>query len=220
MIRLINSLQIPEAHSQIVIGLPIARVVMAVQPGRGERAVQPLPIVPLDSIRPETLLLLVTGSDDEVAGDREAKRIFVHTPQIGPGNKGLVTIVSDYHGTPPLVANHASPRGIEILRERPMVPLGINTRRADALSYYGYWKLLDGLMDAAFHGRHREYALGDTRAQRFMVAPRQGAPEQDLTQVLFTVPLTQKLKPVDMKSAWLAKLLSTALRNVPGAGWP
>src|SRR5262249_39030961 len=39
-------------------GLPTPRVVMAVQPGRGERAVHPLPIIPLDSMRPETLLLL------------------------------------------------------------------------------------------------------------------------------------------------------------------
>ncbi len=156
--------------------LPTARAVMAVQPGRGERAVHPLPIIPLDTIRPETLLLLVTGSDDQVAGDHEARRIFVQTPQIAAGNKELVTVVSDDHGTPPLAANHASPRGIEMPRERPVGPFGINVRRADALSYYGYWKLFDGLTDAAFHGRHREYALGDTRPQRFMGLWSDGVP--------------------------------------------
>ena len=32
--------------------------------------------------------------------------------------------------------------------------------------------------------------------QRFMVAPKSGAPEQDLTPLLFTAALTQKLKPI------------------------
>jgi hypothetical protein len=30
------------------------------------------------------------------------------------------------------------------------------------------WKLFDGLADAAFFGRNREYALGNTPQQRFM----------------------------------------------------
>jgi hypothetical protein len=38
----------------------------------------------------------------------------------------------------------------------------------DALDYFGTWKLLDGLVDAAFRGVHREYALGDTYEQRYM----------------------------------------------------
>ena len=38
----------------------------------------------------------------------------------------------------------------------------------DALDYYGFWKLFDGLTDAAFYGKNREYALGNTPEQRFM----------------------------------------------------
>jgi hypothetical protein len=33
---------------------------------------------------------------------------------------------------------------------------------ANALDYYGLWKLLDALCDAAFYGKHRQYALGNT----------------------------------------------------------
>lgn len=46
--------------------------------------------------------------------------------------------------------------------------LGEEMRSADALDYYGLWKLFDGLCDAAFYGKNREYALGNTPQQRFM----------------------------------------------------
>lgn len=38
----------------------------------------------------------------------------------------------------------------------------------DALDYYGTWKLFDALTDAAFYGKNREYALGNTAQQRYM----------------------------------------------------
>jgi hypothetical protein len=40
--------------------------------------------------------------------------------------------------------------------------------RVDAVDYYGLWKLFDALCDAAFYGRNRRYALGNTLQQRFM----------------------------------------------------
>jgi hypothetical protein len=41
-------------------------------------------------------------------------------------------------------------------------------RSVDALDYYGLWKLFDGLCDAAFYGKNRQDALGNTPEQRFM----------------------------------------------------
>ena len=38
----------------------------------------------------------------------------------------------------------------------------------NALDFYGTWKLFDGLCDAAFYGKNREYALGNTPQQRNM----------------------------------------------------
>jgi pimeloyl-ACP methyl ester carboxylesterase len=38
----------------------------------------------------------------------------------------------------------------------------------NALDYYGLWKLFDALCDAAFYGRNRQFALGNTPQQRFM----------------------------------------------------
>jgi dienelactone hydrolase len=51
----------------------------------------------------------------------------------------------------------------------------------DAMDYYGYWKLLDGLCDAAFKDKNREYALGDTPQQRFMGVWSDGVPVKELT---------------------------------------
>jgi hypothetical protein len=35
----------------------------------------------------------------------------------------------------------------------------------DVYDYNGYWKLFDGLTDAAFYGKNRQYALGNTPEQ-------------------------------------------------------
>lgn len=43
-----------------------------------------------------------------------------------------------------------------------------SAKGVDALDYFGYWKLFDGLYSAAFSGKFRDYALGNTPQQRFM----------------------------------------------------
>lgn len=50
----------------------------------------------------------------------------------------------------------------------------------DALDFYGTWKLFDGLTDAAFYGRNRSFALGQTPEQRFMGTWSDGTPVKEL----------------------------------------
>jgi hypothetical protein len=50
----------------------------------------------------------------------------------------------------------------------------------NALDYYGTWKLFDGLIDAAFTGKNRDYALGNTPQQRFMGVWSDGVPVKEL----------------------------------------
>jgi hypothetical protein len=50
----------------------------------------------------------------------------------------------------------------------------------NALDYYGTWKLFDGLIDAAFTGKNRQYALGNTPQQRFMGVWSDGVPVKEL----------------------------------------
>ncbi|MEW6378476.1 MAG: hypothetical protein AB1611_02580 [bacterium] len=50
----------------------------------------------------------------------------------------------------------------------------------NALDYYCTWKLFDALTDAAFYGKNREYALGNTPQQRFMGEWSDGKPVKEL----------------------------------------
>lgn len=49
-----------------------------------------------------------------------------------------------------------------------------------ALDYYGLWKLFDGLTEAAFYGKNRKYALGNTPQQHFMGKWSDGTPVKEL----------------------------------------
>ena len=110
-----------------------------------------------------TLLLSVACEDDTVIGSTDAKRIFDETTAVPLADKDFVLVHSDPHGSPPLVAQHGAPTSLHA------VP-------ADALDYFGFWKWLDALMDAAFTGTNRDVALGDTPAQRFMGLWSDGVP--------------------------------------------
>lgn len=46
----------------------------------------------------------------------------------------------------------------------------------DALDWYGYWRVADGLLDACFEGRNREFALGDGPEVRRMGTCSDGTP--------------------------------------------
>jgi len=152
----------------------------------------------LSRIPAGTLLLAVTGDRDTLARDVDAKRIFRESTRIPFQDKNYVTLVSDGHGQPALTADHFAPvapdaalapdtpdtspngRGAETGPFRRRLRERLQERRAersdgaaasrgvDALDWYGTWKLLDGLTDAAFFGKNRRYALGNTPEQRFM----------------------------------------------------
>lgn len=57
---------------------------------------------------------------------------------------------------------------------------GAGVITVDALDYFGYWKLFDGLTDAAFYGKNRKYALGNTPEQTFMGNWTDGTPVKPL----------------------------------------
>lgn len=159
--------------------LPTPKAIMPMVPGRGLWARTPLPTVNLRGIPSSVLMVVVVAEDDLSARDFEGKAIFRATPQIPAENKNYVVMVTDRHGTPPLVANHNSPAA-----GNPDYGMGErDLALPDARQYYGYWKLFDGLTDAAFHGRHRQYALGDTPEQRFMGVWSDGVPVKPLMVV-------------------------------------
>lgn len=160
-------------------GLPEPKAIMLVAPGMGEEIFQEeVQIADLSLIPATVLMLLVVCEEDYPTSFELANSIFNETPQISPDDKNFITMFSDYHGDPPLVADHFAPvapderYGVEDkaviqarLRQGIHHMLGVDV---NALDYYGFWKLFDGSIDAAFYRKNREYAYGNTSQQRYM----------------------------------------------------
>lgn len=183
--------------------LPKVRAVMSVEPGITEAPIN-IPLADLKKIPADTLLLSVAGDQDTLVRDTDAKRIYYESTQVPAANKDFIMMVTDTHGTPSLQASHRAPTAMD--REydngetisgapslngrmgnsssRPNGPAN-QSRRLDsmmvnALDFYGTWKLFDALCDAAFYGKNRQYALGNTREQRFMGVWSDGVPVKEL----------------------------------------
>ena len=153
-----------------VSGLPVPKALMSIDPGW----VSTVPLEDLSKIPADTLLLTLVGDQDFTSGDRGAKKIFLETPQIPLERKDFITMISDYHGSLPLIADHFAPasRASDVDLQSVAIP--------DALDYYCLWKLFDALIDAAFYGKNWEYALGDTPQQRFMGTWSDGTPVKEM----------------------------------------
>jgi pimeloyl-ACP methyl ester carboxylesterase len=180
-------------------GLPQVRVVMAVQPGITEPPAN-VPVADFNKIPADTLLLSVVGDRDSFVGDTDAKRIYYESTRVTADNKDFVTLSTDQHGTPELIANHRAPTAPDsdydngegdetapresTTRQSPTDGSRGPTNRTpvvNALDYFGLWKLFDGLCDAAFYQKNREYALGNTPQQRFMGRWSDGVPVKELS---------------------------------------
>jgi dienelactone hydrolase len=158
-------------------GLSPPKAVFAVEPGKSrssEDRVGPL-LSNLTKIPSTTLLLTLAGDQDTWVGNADAIRIIKDTTQIPAQNKDYVLMVSDSHGNPELVADHFTPLAGDLTVFNRDFNFMVDTR-----DYYGTWKLLDGLLDAAFKGTNREYALGNTTQQRFMGIWSDGQPVKEL----------------------------------------
>jgi dienelactone hydrolase len=175
-------------------GLPTPKAVMSVEPGitRNRKGETLLPLADLAQIAPTTLLLTISGEDDELVGDHDARRIYTESTAVPAANKDWLELQSDDHGTPALEATHRAPaaplpgyeppqrqepkgfvrkRIAQKAKER-MAERGLDLDAAtqepavtNALDYYGTWKLFDALCAAAFENKHRDVALGGGPAQ-------------------------------------------------------
>ena len=177
--------------------LPRVRAVMSVEPGITEEPIS-IPLADLKKIPAGTLLLALAGDQDGLVRDTDAKRIYYESTNIPADNKDFITLISDTHGTPNLLAGHRAPTaldktydsgegftgaaGTNPIGDAPQISRRVRpeTMMVNALDYYGTWKLFDALCDAAFNNKNREYALGNTPQQRFMGLWSDGVPVKEL----------------------------------------
>src|SRR5690348_12144401 len=83
--------------------LPRVRAVMSVEPGITESPVN-FALADLKKLPADTLLVALAGDQDTLVGNFDAKRIYYESTRIPAVNKNFITLVSDTHGTPSLLA--------------------------------------------------------------------------------------------------------------------
>ena len=146
-------------------GLPRPKAVMPVQPFiRNDTMMKDFHDIPAT-----TLLLVVVGENDTIAGNFSAKLIFSTSDQVPFDQKDFIIQRTDRYGSPALVADHFAPL------------CSPRSSWVDAMDYYSTWKLFDALTDYAFYGINHQFCLGNTPEQRFMGTWSDGTPVKELT---------------------------------------
>ena len=157
------ALALPFAAEAVARSLPVPKAIMAVEPGgcvgcgpQPDRFA--LPLGDLSTIPATTAVLIVVGADDQLVGTTGAEVIWPQLTSVPLDRRDLVLLRSDDHGRPPLIADHYLPLA------------GVGGWGADALDWYGTWKLFDALAGCALDGIACDLALGNTDIQRDMGA--------------------------------------------------
>lgn len=117
----------------------------------------------LEAIPATTHLLLVLAADDaDPTGGGAVAQSWNGLGTVPLERRDIVTVVSDTHGSPWLLATHEQAQAATP-DEATYAAMASNP-----LDWYGTWKWLDALMGCAFDGEWCEYAFGNTTEQRFM----------------------------------------------------
>jgi acetyl esterase/lipase len=133
-------------------GLPRPSAVVAVLPGE----VKPSRSPTLDRLPAATLLVVIAAEQDIVVGDHRARQIFAATTAVPPERKLYILYRTDRQGPIPLVADHLAPTAALAALdtgEGPFRTSQMAQAKVDILDRYGFWRVADLTLAAAFSGR-------------------------------------------------------------------
>lgn len=130
-------------------------------------------------------ILIMVGEDDAIVGDAFGRFLMDSTTNVSTTHKNYIVHHLDDHGSPSYGATHFEPCSKDSEYDTGesnfftiACDLGTET---DGVDYYGYWKLLDALMDCSFYGQNCEYAFGDTPEQHGLGEWSDGQPVRPMT---------------------------------------
>ena len=174
-------------------GLPRPKAVVAIFPGE----VRPIRSPGAGSIPGETILVVAAGENDWIVGDGRARQVFAEATAIPANRKKYIFYRTDTSGPISLIADHVSPTAA-LARldsgEGPLRSFQMNHAGLDILDRYGFWRMADLTLAAAFLGRTLDETtargasfrdLGRWRDGRPILAPIVG---DDLTEIPRTFP--------------------------------
>jgi acetyl esterase/lipase len=130
----------------------------------------------------DTKLLIMVSNGDHVVGDEFAKLVFetaTNTPQ-----RNFIRHFTDDYGFPEIRTHHNTPYSVDLNLDVGLHSLTTwrarRTSRVDATDYFGFWKLMDGLIACTREGEYCNYAFGDTPEQRYLGEWSDGTPVREL----------------------------------------
>lgn len=134
-------------------GLPRPRAVVAVLPGE----VRPVPGPEPERFPFDCQLVVAAAENDLVVGDARARALFHGASAAVPEDRRLYVLYrSDRSGPGGVVADHFAPYAIQPkldTGEGPLRGFQLDRARVDRLDIYGFWRLTDLALQAAFAGR-------------------------------------------------------------------
>ena len=162
-------------------GIPQPRALLLCSPGTGPfngGRLKSYEAMPAD-----TKLVVMAGEGDWVVGDKFARLVFetaTNTPE-----RNLLYQYRDPRG---IGAGHSQSYSVDLAfvtgRRNPTIRRALRRGGPNAVDYYGYWKILDGLIRCLESGHFCRYALGDTLEQRLLGFWNDGRPVEPLEVIL------------------------------------
>ncbi len=134
----------------------------------------------------DTKLLIVVSKNDEVVGEKMAKRIF-RTATSTP-DRNLLYLYKDQRGQPSIKADHDQSYALDMEFDSGIrnftAKRALRRAKLDVVDYGVYWKLLDAMVDCIRDGENCEIALGGGYLQTGVGKWSDGATIQPLRVVL------------------------------------
>lgn len=154
------------------LGFPKPRTLTVVEPGGCSTCGNYGPLgVPLELDRPlapDLYVQVMVGIDDATVGDADARSIWPLLKNVPVAQRDYVTIVTDLHGEPPMVADHE------------MVGTGGARGTEDAMDWFALWRPTDALIACDETGTLCSTAIGNTPEHRNMGIWSDGTPVSPL----------------------------------------
>jgi pimeloyl-ACP methyl ester carboxylesterase len=134
-------------------GIPRPYALVSVEPG----GLGAIPNTDFSKIDDATYIVLVVGTNDDVACKTTALFLWNEIKKVRDANKDFLLVRSDDHGSPPLYADHYFPATVGFLGDATSL---------NALDFFVTFKLSVAVLNCAFKRQDCTYAVGDGRAEQ------------------------------------------------------